>query len=168
VLATTRERALEVFRTTRVQGDVTERTFGMKEVEMMGCTLMGVTLVGMMASFPHVQQRVHHWEREKENALIVVDTLRSVEGTRIISEYPRKHTLTRVDTTNSFDRVAQKHKKRGFFFTSALRERGIVGVIPGATKVWKYNTYGLTRPQVKYLADTLREIARENGIPVQE
>ena len=30
---------------------------------MMGCTLMGVTLMGMMASFPHVRERVTHWKR---------------------------------------------------------------------------------------------------------
>jgi Sep-tRNA:Cys-tRNA synthetase len=164
VLATTKERAEEVFRTTQAKGDLTERTFGIKEVEMMGCTLMGVTLIGMMASFPHVRERVLHWKAELDNAQIVIDALRSIEGTRIVSEYPRKHTLTRVDTTDSFDRVAQKHKKRGFFFTSALRERGIAGLIPGATRVWKFNTYGLTRSQTNYLASTFVDIARENGL----
>ncbi|MDD1673173.1 MAG: O-phospho-L-seryl-tRNA:Cys-tRNA synthase [Methanomicrobiales archaeon] len=166
VLATTHEHATEVFRTTRAKGDTTNRTFGIKEIEMMGCTLMGVTLVGMMASFPSVKERVKHWERELANARIVVDALRSIEGTKILSEYPRKHTLTRVDTSQSFDLVAQKHKKRGFFFTSALRDRGIVGLIPGATKVWKFNTYGLTRRQVEYLVKVFRDIARENAIPI--
>ncbi|MDD1679071.1 MAG: aminotransferase class V-fold PLP-dependent enzyme [Methanomicrobiales archaeon] len=166
VLATTQERAKEVFRTTRARGDVTERTFGVKEVEMMGCTLMGVTLIGMMASFPHVKERVLHWEQELNNARRVVDALLAIEGTRIVSEYPRRHTLTRVDTTGSFDRVAQKHKKRGFFYSSALREHGIAGLIPGATKVWKYNTYGLTRAQTEYLAHTFVDIARDNGLLV--
>jgi Sep-tRNA:Cys-tRNA synthetase len=168
VLATTQERAGEVFRTTRAKGDVTDRTFGIKEVEMMGCTLMGVTLMGMMASFPHVRDRVQHWKQELENAQQVIEALRAIEGTRILSEYPRKHTLTRVDTLQSFDKVAQKHKKRGFFFSSALRDQGITGLIPGATKVWKYNTYGLTRVQTEYLAQTLVDIARANGLAVSE
>ncbi len=34
---------------------------------MMGCTLMGATLVGMMASFPHVKERVKHFDHELEN-----------------------------------------------------------------------------------------------------
>src|SRR5208337_5350122 len=51
VLAVTAERAKEVFRTTMIEGDVTKRKFGVKEPELMGCTLMGATLVGMMASF---------------------------------------------------------------------------------------------------------------------
>ena len=166
VLATTSERASEVFRTTQVKGDITHRTFGIKEVEMMGCTLMGCTLMGMMASFPHVRQRVHRWKDELRHGAVVVEALRSIEGTEIVSEYPRKHTLTRVDTQQSFDRVAQKHKKRGFFLHSALKERGIGGVIPGATKVWKFNTFGLTPKQAELLAAAFRDIATENGLPV--
>ncbi len=64
VLAATKERSAEVFRTTGAKADVTGRTFGIKEVEMMGCTLMGVTLIGMMASFPHVRTRVKHWDQD--------------------------------------------------------------------------------------------------------
>jgi len=166
VLATTAERAKEVFRTTAITGDVTGRKFGIKEPEMMGCTLMGVTLVGMMASFPHVQERVKHFGRELENAGIVLDALRSIEGTSVLSEYPRKHTLTRVDTTASFDTVAQTHKKRGFFFSGALGEKGVTGIIPGATRVWKYNTYGMTADQARYVAQVIVDIARENGLNV--
>ena len=145
VLAATAERAAEVFRTTSIVGDVTNRKFGIKEPEMMGCTLMGVTLVGMMASFPHVKERVKHFDRELENNRRVTDALLSIAGTTILSEYPRKHTMTRVDTTGSFDTVAETHKKRGYYLSSALEEKGITGVIPGATKVWKFNTYGTTR-----------------------
>jgi Sep-tRNA:Cys-tRNA synthetase len=166
VVATTSERAAEVFRTTAARADVTGRTFGVKEVELMGCTLMGVTLIGMMASFPRVQERVNHWDQELANGNLVVEALRSIQGTKIQSEYPRNHTLTRVDTRDSFDRVARTHKKRGYFFTSALADRGIGGVIPGATKVWKFNTYGLTRKQAEYLASAFIEVAEENGIPV--
>jgi len=166
LLATTKEHAQEIFRTTRAKGDLTGREFGVKEVELLGCTLMGATIMGMMASFPHVRERVNRWQEELANGKIVVDALRSIEGTAILSEYPRKHTLTRVDTHDSFDRVAQTHKKRGYFFTSALLEKGIGGVIPGATRVWKFNTYGLTRRQAEYLASAFTGIARENGIPV--
>ena len=166
VLATTAERAKEVFRTTAITGDVTGRKFGIKEPEMMGCTLMGVTLVGMMASFPQVKERVKHFGRELENAGTVLDALRSIQGTSVLSEYPRKHTLTRVDTTASFDAVAETHKKRGFFFSGALGEKGVTGIIPGATRVWKYNTYGMTADQARYVAQVIVDIARENGLKV--
>lgn len=166
VLATSSERASEVLRTTEAKGDVTSRTFGIKEVEMMGCTLMGVTLIGMMASFPHVRERVNRWTKELENGRSVVEALRAIDGIKIVSEYPRKHTLSRVDSRESFDRVARKHKKRGFFLTSALRERGVTGLVPGSTKIWKFNTYGLSRKQTEYLANVFKEIARENDLTV--
>jgi Sep-tRNA:Cys-tRNA synthetase len=166
VLAVTKERSEEVFRTTKAQADLTKRTFGIKEVEMMGCTLMGVTLVGMMASFPHVRERVKHWDRHLSNGRMIVDALLAIDGTVVKSEYPRKHTLTRIDTTGSFDIVARTHKKRGFFLTSALKEKGIAGTIPGATKVWKFNTYGMTDAQARYTAKAFQDIALQNGLPV--
>jgi len=166
VLAATQERAAEVFRTTAIEGDVTKRTFGIKEPEMMGCTLMGATLVGMMASFPQVKERVKHFDQELKNNRMVLEALLSVSGTKILSEYPRNHTLTRVDTLASFDKVAESHKKKGFYFSSALEEKGIAGVIPGATKVWKFNTYGATTKQAAFLADAFITIARENGLPL--
>ena len=166
ILAVTAEREKEVFRTTTIVGDVTKRMFGIKEPEMMGCTLMGATLVGMMASFPHVKERTKHFDRELENHQIVMEGFLSIEGTKCLSEYPRKHTMTRVDTTASFDKVAETHKKRGYYLQSALAEKGITGVIPGATKVWKFNTYGTTRKQAEHLARSFVEIARENGIAV--
>ena len=166
ILATTKEYAPELLRTTRAKGDVTGRSFGVKEVELMGCTLMGATIMGMMASFPAVKERVNRWQEELANGKVVIDALASIGGTSILSEMPRRHTLTRVDTRGSFDRVAETHKKRGYFFTSALADHGIGGVIPGATRVWKFNTYGLTRAQCEYVAAAFRDIARENGIPV--
>ena len=166
VLAATKERSAEVFRTTAIEGDVTKRKFGIKEPEMMGCTLMGATLVGMMASFPMVKERVKHFDRELENNDIVLKALLSVSGTKILSEYPRNHTLTRMDTIASFDKVAESHKKRGFYFSGALEEKGIVGIIPGATKVWKFNTYGITTKQAAFLAGAFIAIASENGLPL--
>ncbi len=166
LVATTEEHAERVFRTTQSKGDITGRTFGIKEVEMMGCTLMGVTVIGMMASFPHVKERVKHWDLEVERSRMVVDTLLSIEGTEVRSDYPREHTLTRIDTRGSFDKVAQEHKKRGYFLSSELKKRGITGVIPGSTKVWKFNTYGLSEKQARHVADAFVEIARENGLSI--
>ncbi len=166
ILAATEERADEVFRTTQMEGDITGRKFGIKEVGILGCSLMGAPIVGLLASFPTVKARVEHFDEELTNSKIVVEALRSIEGTKIVSEYPRKHTLTRVDTTGSFDQVAQTHKKLGFFLSSALGKKGIRGIIPGATKVWKINTYGMTRKQAEYVADAYLEIAETNGLTI--
>ena len=164
ILATTEKWADKVFRTTRMVGDSTKRKFGIKEVEMMGCTLMGANLIAMMASFPTVQERVKHWDEEVKKGNYFAEEFLKIEGNKILSEMPRKHTLTKVDTTESFDKIARTHKRRGFFFSDELKERRIVGEFVGATRAWKLNTYGLTWDQVKYLAQALQDIAKKYGI----
>lgn len=167
VLATTGEWAGKIFRTTQVEGDLTGRKFGVKEVEMMGCTLMGVTSVGMMASFPYVKERVKQYDSHVARANRIVDALLSIDGTKVLSEYPRKHTLTRIHSTDSFDRVAKTHKKRGFFLNSALRERGITGILAGSTKIWKFNSYGVSERQADHVARSFVEIALQEGLSVR-
>ena len=71
-----------------------------------------------------------------------------------------------MDPTGSFAVVAQTHKKRGFFLSRSLGKKGITGIIPGATKIWKFNTYGMTRKQAEYVADTYLTIAEDNGLRV--
>jgi Sep-tRNA:Cys-tRNA synthetase len=168
IVATTNEWAEKVFRTTQMVGDVTKRRFGIKEVEMLGCTLMGANLIAMMASFPAVKERVKHWDDEIKKINYLMDEFLKIEGNKVLSEMPRKHTLTKVDTTGSFDKIAQTHKRRGFFFSDELSDRKIVGEFAGATRAWKLNTYGLTWDQIKYLARAFQDIARKYGIRVLE
>jgi Sep-tRNA:Cys-tRNA synthetase len=168
VLATTEDWADTIFRTTEISGDVTGRTFGIKEVEMLGCTLMGVTVITMMASFPAVKERVNQWDEEVKKSNYFLDVFKQVAGSAVLSEEPRRHTLTRVDTTKSFDTIARTHKKKGYFFSSELKSRGIVGPFAGATRKWKLNTYGLTWDQLKYCADAFVDIAKKYRLPVTD
>ncbi len=166
IVATTDEWADKVFRTTQMVGDVTRRKFGIKEVEMMGCTLMGANLIAMMASFPRIRERVKHWDDEVKKINYFINEFNKIEGNKVLSEMPRKHTLTKVDTTGSFDKIARTHKRRGFFLSDELKKRRIVGEFVGATKQWKLNTYGLTGDQIKYLAQAFQDIAYKYGINV--
>ncbi len=81
---------------------------------------------------------------------------------------PRKHTLTKADTKDSFDRIAKTHKRKGYFLYDELTKRKITGIFPGATREFKLNTYGLKWDQIKYLADVFKEIAEKYGIRVEE
>jgi len=164
VLATTSEYADLVFRTTQMVGDLTARKFGVKEVEMLGCTLMGANILAMMASFPTIQKRINDWDEYVAKSNYVVDALLSIRGNRCLSEYPRKHTLSKVDTTASFDAIARTHKRRGFFFSDELKNKGVVGIFAGATRTWKLNTYGLSWDRTKYVADAFKEIAAKYGL----
>jgi Sep-tRNA:Cys-tRNA synthetase len=161
VLGTTNEFADTIFSKTQMIGDVTGRQFGVKEVQMLGCTLMGGNILAMMASFPTVKRRVEEWDEYVAKSNFVVDTLLSINGNTCVSEYPRKHTLSKVDTSGSFDRVARTHKRRGFFLSDELKQRGIVGAFAGATRAWKFNTYGLSWEQIHYLADAFTEVAKK-------
>lgn len=167
VLATTDEYADKVFRTTQAQGDVSGRKFGIKETELLGCTVMGAPMIALMASFPKVKERVEHWDDEVKKINYFTDEFLKIEGNKVLSEMPRKHTLTKVDTSDSFGKVAETHKRRGYFLTDALKKRGIIGPFPGATNAWKMNTYGLTWDQVKYLSESFKEIASENDLKVK-
>ena len=168
VLATTEEWAPRVFRTTQMTGDLTKRKFGVKEVEMLGCTLMGSTLIGMMASFPAVRERVNNWEDELKKSNYLIDGLLAIDGSRVVSEYPRKHTLSKIDTSGNFDIIAQEHKRRGFFLSDELSSKGIVGEFAGATRVWKLNTYGLSWEKVRYVVDTFQDIADKYKLQVNK
>ena len=96
----TEEWAPKALRTTAMVGDLTKRKFGIKEVEMLGCTLMGGTLLSMMASFPTVKARTLKWEEEVKRSNYFIDRLLKIAGSRVLS-IPRKHTLTKVDTTGA-------------------------------------------------------------------
>ncbi|NLD56888.1 MAG: O-phospho-L-seryl-tRNA:Cys-tRNA synthase [Methanomicrobiales archaeon] len=168
VLAMTDEWLPRALRTTSMVGDLTKRKFGIKEVEMLGCTLMGGTLLSMMASFPSVKARTNEWEEEVKRSNYFIGRLLKIAGSRVLSEYPRKHTLTKVDTTESFDTIAQTHKRRGFYLSDELSARGIVGEFAGATRTWKLNTYGLSDKKVRYLADAFTEVAEKHGLAVEK
>ncbi len=168
VLAMTEEWAPKALRTTAMVGDITKRKFGIKEVEMLGCTLMGGTLLSMMASFPAVKERTKHWDEEVKKSNFFIERLLAITGSKVLSEYPRKHTLTKVDTTGSFDTVAKTHKRKGFYFSDELSKSGIVGEFAGATRTWKLNTFGLSWDQINYLANTFTDIAEKYGLPVSK
>jgi Sep-tRNA:Cys-tRNA synthetase len=166
ILATTDEWAPKLFRTTQMVGDLTKRKFGIKEVENMGCTLMGATLLSKIASFPRVKERTAAWDEEVRKSNYFLEQFSRIQGSKVLSEWPRKHTLTKVDTTGSFDVVAKTNKRRGFFFSDELKERGIIGEFAGATRTWKLNTYGLTWDQMKYTAESFLNIASKYGLNI--
>lgn len=167
ILATTEEWAPVVFRGSEIKGDLTGRKFSAKEPELLGCTLMGATIVTMIASFPHVKERVRRWDEEVRKSNYFIEEFMRIEGCDVVSELPRKHTLSKVDTRGSFDRIARTHKRRGYFLSDELKRRGIVGEFAGSTKVWKLNTYGLSWDQIKYTADAFKEIASKYNLNVR-
>lgn len=167
ILATTYEFADKVFRTSTVKGPWSGRAFTKKEVCLFGCPpVFGAPIATLMASFPHVVERVKRWDGEVEKVRWLVKELERIEDFRQLGERPRRHTLVSFETP-SFHRIAKKHERRGFFLHEELKKRRISGIHPGMTKLIKLNTYGLNRDQLQKVANAFHEIARSYGVGVE-
>lgn len=161
------ERSLEekLLARAKIEGDLTKRKFGQKELGMLGCTVMGAPLITLMASFPEVVRRVERWGEEVEKVRYLVTELEKIEGIMQRGMKPKMHTLTHMET-DGFYKVSETHKRKGYFLYDELRARKIVGIQPGLTKHFKFNTYGLTWEQVKYVKDAFFEIASKYSMKI--
>ncbi|WP_048055573.1 O-phospho-L-seryl-tRNA:Cys-tRNA synthase [Methanotorris igneus] len=134
----------------------TSSKFPVKEIEMLGCTSRGLPIVTLMASFPHVVERVKRWDEEVKKARYVVEELEKI-GFKQLGVKPKEHDLTKFETP-VLDEIAKKDKRRGFFFYEELKKRGIGGIKRGVTKEIKMSVYGLTWEQVEYVVNAIKEI----------
>lgn len=166
ILAMTEEVAKKILKTSSIEGDVSRRKFAIKELALLGCTVMGAPLVTLMASFPHVVERVKRWNDELEKARFVVRELERIDGFKQLGIKPKMHTLIHMEA-QSFYEVSKRHKRKGFFLYDELKARGIVGIQPGLTKHFKFNVYGLTWRQVNYFVESFHDIARKYGVDVR-
>ena len=165
ILAIKEELIDRVLARSKIMGDWSGRKFSLKEYALLGCTVMGGPLISLMASFPHVVERVERWPQAVELARYLVDQLERIEGTRQLGIKPKQHTLTHMESEGFYE-VSQAHKRRGFFLYEELKRRGIVGIQAGLTKHFKLNTYGLTKAKVEHVAKAFLEIAKDQGLAI--
>mgnify|MGYP000362526331 CR=1 FL=1 len=165
ILSMNEEISKRILLKSSIVGDWSGRRFSVKEYPLLGCTVMGAPLVTLMASFPHVVERVKNWEEEVKKARYLVDQLEKIEGTKQLGIKPKQHTLIHVESMG-FYKISQTHRRRGFFLYEELKKRKIVGIQPGLTKHFKFNVYGLTWDQVKYVAESFLEIAEKYKLSI--
>lgn len=132
-----------------------------KEIEMLGCTSRGAPLATLMASLPHVVERVSRWDDEIRKTRRLVSELEEMGGIRQIGKRPKEHDLVRFETPVFHD-IASSHPRKGFFLYEELKKRRIVGIKRGQTKWFKCSVYGMTDGQVQYVIDSFREIIEKN------
>ena len=132
-----------------------------KEIEMLGCTSRGAPLATLMASLPHVVERVSRWDDEIKKTRKLVSELEEMGGIRQIGKRPKEHDLVRFETPVFHD-IASSHPRKGFFLYEELKKRRIVGIRRGQTKWFKCSVYGMTDGQVQYVIDSFREIIEKN------
>jgi Sep-tRNA:Cys-tRNA synthetase len=163
LLATTSEFSKCVFKTSTIEGSWSGKKFSKKEVELLGCTLRGLPAASMMASFPHVVSRTKAWDEEVRKARWFAAEMERIEGIEQLGDKPHSHDITYYNSP-SFGKIAEKHKRRGFFLYDELKSLGIVGLEPGLSNAFHLSTYLLTWDQVKKLAEAFRSIAEKYAL----
>lgn len=130
-----------------------------KEIEMLGCTSRGAPVATLMASLPHLVERVSKWDDEVQKARNFVEQMEEIDGVVQVGLRPTNHDLVRFETP-FFHEIAQKHSRRGFFLYEELKKRKIVGIKRGQTEWFKCSAYGMSQEQIDYIADSFKEIAK--------
>ena len=133
-----------------------------KEIEMLGCTSRGAPVATLMASLPHLVERVSKWDDEVQKARNFVEQMEEIDGVVQVGVRPTNHDLVRFETP-FFHEIAQKHSRRGFFLYEELKKRKIVGIKRGQTEWFKCSAYGMSQEQIDYIADSFNEIADKAG-----
>ncbi|RBQ22770.1 O-phospho-L-seryl-tRNA:Cys-tRNA synthase [Candidatus Methanobinarius endosymbioticus] len=131
-----------------------------KEVEMLGCTSRGAPIATLMASLPHVIERVNKWNEEVNLSRNFVSQLEEIDGITQIGIKPTNHDLVRFDTPILHE-ISKFHPRKGFFLYEELKSRKIVGIKRGQTEWFKCSTYGMTKNQRDYIVDSFKEIVEK-------
>ena len=129
-----------------------------KEIELLGCTSRGAPIATLMASLPHLIERVSKWDLEVKKSQNFVAMMEKIEGVTQLGIRPTQHDLVRFDTP-IFHEIGLKHKRKGYYLYEELKKRHIVGIKRGQTEWFKCSTYGMTDEQVKYIAESFKEIS---------
>jgi Sep-tRNA:Cys-tRNA synthetase len=135
--------------------------YGVKPIEIIGCSTRGSATLALMASFPRVKERVKHWGKEVENSRWIVKQLEEA-GIRKLGVKPSEHDLNFFESDVLY-KISEKHKKKNFYLYYELKDRGIVGIKAGLTKNFKFSTYGKTREQVEHIAWAFKDIVEKFG-----
>lgn len=134
--------------------------FKNKEVELLGCTARGASIMTMIASFPAVKERVKRWNEEVEKARYFSSKMEEM-GILQLGEKPHNHDLMFFQAENLYE-LSKKSKDGRFFLYKELKKRRIHGIKPGLTKNFKLSTYGLSIEEVETVLMAFREIL---GLP---
>ncbi len=135
------------------------KVYSNKEVELLGCTLRGVPLITLMASFPDVKERVNHWDEQVAKAQWFSGELEKL-GFKQLGERPHRHDLLHFETPVLYD-ISKHVRERGYFLYKELKDRGIWGPQPGMAKAFKVSTFAADKDQLGFVIDSFKAILRK-------
>ena len=130
--------------------------YSKKDIELLGCSVRGVPLITLMASFPYVKERVQHWDEQVSKAQWFSAELEKLGFTQL-GEKPHRHDLLHFDTPALYE-ISKRVRERGYFLHKELKERGIWGPQPGMAKSFKLSTFAADRQQLVFVIDSFKAI----------
>jgi Sep-tRNA:Cys-tRNA synthetase len=136
------------------------RRYKVKEVELLGCTARGVTIMSLIASFPHVVERVRRWGEEVEKARWFAGKMEEL-NIKQLGDKPHNHDLLFFHAENLYG-ISKKVRDRYFLYRE-LKKRKIHGIKPGLTRYFKLSTYMVSREQLKTVLGSFEEILEKYG-----
>ena len=133
-----------------------------KEIELLGCTARGATIITLMASFPYVKERIKRWDEEVRKARYFASKMEEM-GIKQLGDKPHNHDLMFFHAENLYE-ISKKAKKGRFFLYRELKARKIHGIKPGLTRYFKLSTYGLSKEDVDYVLNAFAGIIEKYGV----
>jgi len=131
-------------------------TYSNKEIELLGCTIRGVPLITLMASFPHVKERVSNWDEQVSKAQWFSTELERL-GFKQLGEKPHRHDLLHFDAPVLYE-ISQRVRERGYLLYKELKERRIWGPQPGLARSFKLSTFAADRQQLEFVIGSFKTI----------
>ena len=132
------------------------RRFEEKEVELLGCSARGATVITMIASLPEVRERVLRWDEEVSKARWFASKMEEL-GIVQLGERPHNHDLLFFQSDRLFE-ISKRARGGRFFLYRELKQRGIHGIKPGLTRFFKLSTFGNTREDLSRVVEAFEEI----------
>jgi len=129
-------------------------TYKNKEIGCLGCSVRGVPLITLMASFPEVVKRVQNWDNEVEKARWFSGEMEKL-GMVQMGEKPHNHDLMQF-MTEPFYKISKVHSKKRAFLYDALKKEGVIGIKHGLTKSMKISTYETPKEDLQKVLDTFK------------
>ncbi|MFW6194168.1 MAG: O-phospho-L-seryl-tRNA:Cys-tRNA synthase [Halobacteriota archaeon] len=130
--------------------------YKIKEVEFLGCTARSATVMTLMASFPHLQERIKQWDKEVEKARWFSTEMEKL-GIQQLGDKPHNHDLMFFESEDLYN-ISQKVKKGRYFLYKEMKKKKVHGIKPGLTKHFKLSTYMVDQEDLKIVLDTFKEI----------
>ena len=130
--------------------------YKIKEIEELGCTVRGASIMTMMASFPKVYERIKNWEEEVKKTRLLVENLEKL-GLKQLGQKPHNHDLLFFEAPN----IYEISKKRRFFLYEELKKRKIRGIKPGLNKHFKLSCFGLSYDEIAYVSQAFSELQNQ-------